>query len=159
MEVVEKEDAVASKSKVDAKLVKALETKFDKLTRKYDLELTNALTKFYLETFLPGIKWKGYECYAVSELHDEFKKTFKLKTNAKWNKEHIEATFHFVKIFEGTGSIEMAKTMKDLCNVFAKPMQAIQVDQQELKDLALELQAAENGISVEALIEASKQPQ
>lgn len=155
MEVVEKK----TDGSVDAKLVAKLTTQFEKAessykTKKYMVELDKTLVKFYTESFLTGITWKGYECYAISELNTAFKKAFKTKTTALFGREHIEATFHFIKNFEGTGSVEMAETMRKFCDAFAKPMNEIQVDIQELKDVATELQAAENGITVDEFVKA-----
>ena len=148
-------------SKVDAKLVKELTNKFEKLekdfkTKKFLVELSETLVDFYTENFLPGIKWTGYECYAISELDKGFKSTFgRDKTSKLWSRDNIEATFHFIKTFEGTGSILFASDMKDFCDAFAKPMNEIQKNMQELKDVATELNAAEHGISVSQLISQS----
>lgn len=153
-------ELVDNTKKVDEKLVEKLTKSFEKAEasfkdKKFMIELTKEQVKFYTEKFLPGVTWKGYECYAVAELSKSFKETFAKKTTALWNREHVEATFHFIKTFEGTGSIELAEQFKDFCDAFAKPMQDIQTEIQELKDLATELQAAEQGVTVEQLIQGS----
>jgi len=154
MEIVEK------KSNVDTNLVKELTTKFESLEqgfkdKKYMVELSKDLVEFYSEGFLNNITFKGYECYAIAELEKEMTSVFKAKTKALVKREHIEATFHFVKTFEGQG-ITMAVMFRDLCDAFAKPMQEIQTELQELKDVATELQAAEQGVDVDTLLKGGE---
>ena len=63
----------------------------------------------------------------------------------------IEAIFHFLKNYIGTG-VDSAIKFRSICDQFALPMQEINTDRQTLKDVALELTAAEKGISVESLV-------
>ena len=151
MEIVEK------KKGVDTNLVKELTTKFESLEKefkdkKYMVELTKDLVEFYSVGFLNNITFKGYECYAIAELEKEMVSVFTNKTKALFKREHIEATFHFIKTFEAKGTAT-AVMFKGLCDAFAKPMQEMQVELQELKDVATELQAAEQGVSVETLLQ------
>jgi hypothetical protein len=63
----------------------------------------------------------------------------------------IEAIFHFLKNYVGTG-VDSAIKFRSICDQFALPMQDINNDRQTLKDVALELTAAEKGITVESLV-------
>jgi hypothetical protein len=56
-----------------------------------------------------------------------------------------------LKNYVGTG-VDAAIKFRSICDQFALPMQEINVDRQTLKDIALELTAAEKGISVESLV-------
>jgi hypothetical protein len=57
-----------------------------------------------------------------------------------------------LKNYESKG-FEFAQTFKEACDQFAVPMQEINQDRQNLRDASLEMTAAEQGISVENLVE------
>jgi hypothetical protein len=121
--------------------------------KEYAIKLDKKETRFMYDNFLTTVKWKGYECYAVDQIYDALSKISNSKTgtiNGKLSSQFIEAIFHFIKTYEGTG-FENAKLFKVVADEFAKPMQELNNDRQILRDLSLELMAAENGISVEEL--------
>jgi hypothetical protein len=102
----------------------------------------------------PKFQWKGYESYAISETYRQLEAERDGNgINAKFSVEIIEATFHFLKNFIGTG-FELAIPFKKICDQFALPVQEINQDRQSLKDASLELIASEKGIKVEELVEA-----
>lgn len=162
MKVIKAEDVPTSNEKtqgVDPAKVEALREQFDLLqnqlnTKTYGVLLGKEQTTHLFETVYENLQWKGYESYAISETYDQLKalvnKKGELNGNAKT--EIIEATFHFLKNHVSTG-VTNARLFRQICDQFAIPMQEINNDRQGLKDLSLELVAAEQGIPVEQLIE------
>ena len=149
---------------VDPALVEAAQQKFDVLrqqleTKEYSVELSTELTKFLFDEFYSKVSWKGYESYAISETYDQLSTIVKdgvLSGLAKV--EVIEAIFHFLKNHIGTGVTD-ARGFKQICDAFAVPMKEINEDRQRLRDASLELVAAEQGISVESLVENAQKAQ
>jgi hypothetical protein len=145
--------------------VAKLQEKFDSFkqmldTKTYGVYLDAELSKFFFESFYPSIQWKGYESYAVSESYDRLKDQVNEEglLNGKVRPEIVEAVFHFIKSFVSTG-IENARLFKRTADQFAITVQEINQDRQELKDISLELVAAEKGITVESLTgELQKDP-
>jgi hypothetical protein len=136
-----------------------LQEKFDVLqstinNKQYNLLLDDELTSVLMTEVFPKFQWKGYESYAVSETYIQLEKA---RTgdgiDSKFPAEIIEATFHFLKNFVGTG-FELAVPFKKICDQFALPVQEINQDRQNLKDVSLEIVATEKGINVEDLVEA-----
>jgi hypothetical protein len=116
--------------------------------------LDEELTKVLMNDVFPKFQWKGYESYAVSETYTQLEKVRNGKgIDSKFPVEIIEATFHFLKNFVGAG-FEMAVPFKKICDQFALPIQEINQDRQNLKDVSLEIIATEKGIRVEDLVEA-----
>lgn len=162
MKVIKAEDVPTSNQNtpegVDPKRVEELREKFDLIQnqlneKKYDLYLDKKQTEFLFSEVYENLQWKGYESYAISETYDQLKSlTAKGEINGQCKVEIIEATFHFLKNHHSTG-VENARLFRQICDQFAIPMQAINNDRQELKDLSLELVAAEQGIPVEQLVE------
>lgn len=136
-----------------------LQEKFDVLqstinNKKYDLLLDEKLTQVLMTEIFPEFQWKGYESYAVSETYTQLEKARSGKgIKSKFPVEIIEATFHFLKNFVGVG-FELAVPFKKICDQFALPIQEINQDRQNLKDISLELIATEKGINVEDLVES-----
>lgn len=78
--------------------------------------------------------------------------------NGKIPTEIVEAVFHFLKNYSGQG-VESAGLFKQICDQFALPMKEVNEDRQHLRDISLELVAAEQGIEVETLVERLNQQQ
>jgi hypothetical protein len=154
---VENEGPTTTNTPVNEARVAELKEKFDTFqetlkTKNYTVllneEQTNALTTNFYNKF----KWKGYESYAVAETYEQITSKVNGGTlNASFPVEIIEATFHFIKNYEGEG-VNDATVFKGICDQFAIPMQEINQDRQELRDISLELVATEQGISVETLV-------
>lgn len=166
MKVIKAEDVPTTSKEtpqIDAAKVEELREKFDLLqnqlnSKTYGLLLGKEQTTHLFETVYENLQWKGYESYAISETYDQLKslinKKGELNGNAKT--EIIEATFHFLKNHVSTG-VSNARLFRQICDQFAIPMQEINNDRQQLKDLSLELVATEQGIPVEKLIEGLRQ--
>jgi hypothetical protein len=157
-EVLEPQIKNASTPNVDKKVVAELTEKFEALqkeieTKQYGIALTKEQTTFLLEEFFVNVAWKGYEAYAISETYKALTGVVnKGAINGKINAEIVEAIFHFLKNYEAKGH-QFAQTFKEACDQFAVPMQEINQDRQDLRDASLEMTAAEQGISVENLVE------
>jgi hypothetical protein len=107
--------------------------------------------------FFNNVAWNGYECYAISETNKEMTKivdrfsTKEFKNNKRsftLKAEVLEALFHFIKQYTGTG-LESASNHRALCEDFSVAMAELNVDRAALRDLAMEAEAAKHGISVE----------
>ena len=142
---------------IDQVLVAELTEKFDAIrqvvdTKKYSVLLDADQTSALLNEFYPAFQWKGYESYAVAETYTQLSEMVKGdKIDAGADAPIIEAFFHFLKNYVGTG-VDSAIKFRSICDQFALPMQEINVDRQAVKDVALELTAAEKGITVESLV-------
>ena len=138
-------------------LVAQLVEKFDNMkmlvdTKKYSILLDEDQTTALINEFYPDFQWKGYESYAVAETYNQLREMVKdEKIDSGADAPIIEAIFHFLKNYIGTG-VDSAIKFRSICDQFALPMQDINTDRQTLKDVALELTAAEKGISVESLV-------
>ena len=138
-------------------LVAQLVEKFDNMkmlvdTKKYSILLDKDQTTALMNEFYPEFQWKGYESYAVAETYNQLREMVKdEKIDSGADAPIIEAIFHFLKNYIGTG-VDSAIKFRSICDQFALPMQDINTDRQTLKDVALELTAAEKGISVESLV-------
>lgn len=163
-EVLEPQIVNQSEKKIDKKLVAELTEKFDSLrqvveTKKYGVALSKEQTSFMFDEFYQNVEWKGYESYAIAETHKKLSEIVKNgETNGTVEAEIIEAVFHFLKNYVSRGQ-KFAQLFKEICDQFAVPMQEINQDRQDLRDLSLELTAAEQGISVEKLVEQYQQSQ
>jgi len=170
MKIVKASDVNEQGVQIDSVKVTELTAKFDEvqkeiIDKKYDVTLSKETSDYLMQVFYEQVSWKGYESYAISETFeklfaeliefDEVEDTdeavveYKISLNA----EIIEAVFHFLKNFIGTG-VKYAKLFKDTCDSFAIGVQAINDDRVILRDLSLELTAAEQGIEVETLVKA-----
>jgi len=142
---------------IDQVKVAELSEKFDAMkqvvdTKKYAILLDKDQTNALLNEFYPSFQWKGYESYAVAETYNQLSEMVKSdKIESSADAPIIEAIFHFLKNYVGTG-VDAAIKFRSICDQFALPMQEINMDRQTLKDIALELTAAEKGISVESLV-------
>jgi hypothetical protein len=168
MKVIKAKDVPQTKTvsgEVNPNAIAELQEKFDAMkqmidTKSYDIFLDPELSKFFFESFYPAIQWKGYESYAVSESFDRMMdiKQDDGSVRGKARPEIIEAVFHFIKSYMGSG-IENARSFKRMADQFAITIQEINQDRQNLKDISLELVAAEKGITVESLTgELQKDP-
>jgi hypothetical protein len=157
-EVLEPQIKNESMPNIDKKLVAELTEKFETLqkeieTKQYGIALTKEQSSFLFDQFFVNVAWKGYEAYAIAETYKALKTVeTKGEINGKINAEIVEAIFHFLKNYESKG-FEFAQTFKEACDQFAVPMQEINQDRQNLRDASLEMTAAEQGISVENLVE------
>lgn len=134
--------------------------------KKYGVKVSADSAVYLLDDFLNKIAWSGYESYAIKEIYEavngirsesDKKGNFSIEGDLK--PEVIEAIFYFVKKYEGHGWKE-AIVFKGVADAFAIPMQEINGDRQVLRDLSLELIAAEQGVEVEKIREQySAQPQ
>lgn len=133
--------------------------KFDALQNElnekgYGVVLDKTLTSTLINDLYPSFEWKGYESYAITETYKQISESIKNEEiNAKFPVEVIEATFHFLKNHVGKGHI-LATNFKLICDAFAVSIQEINTDRQLLKDLSLELVAAEKGIDINDLIKS-----
>ena len=161
MKVVKANDVPTQEQKqnnaIDQVLVAELTEKFDAMkqvvdTKKYSILLNKEQTSALLNEFYPAFQWKGYESYAVAETYNQLSEMVKGDViDSTADAPIIEAIFHFLKNYVGTG-IDSAIKFRAICDQFALPMQEINTDRQTLKDIALELTAAEKGITVESLV-------
>ena len=149
---------------IDPAVVQAAQDKFDLLrnqldSKEYAVELSTELTSFLFDVFYSKVSWKGYESYAIAETFDQLKSAVQGDTlNGTIKPEIIEAIFHFLKNHVGVG-ITDARGFKELCDVFAIPMKELNEDRQSLRDASLEVVAAEQGITVENLVENAQKAQ
>jgi hypothetical protein len=168
MKVIKATDVPQSTTQVgevNHSLVETLQQKFDALkqlldTKSYGVFLDADLTKFALETFYPNVEWKGYESYAVTETYDQLSslKQDNGSIQGQVRPEIVEAVFHFIKGYISKGT-ENARLFKRMADQFAITIQEINTDRQDLKDVSLELVAAEKGITVQQLTgELQKDP-
>ena len=163
MEIVENN---TTKKTNDAKVAK-LEAKFEKAqkafeTQEYTMEVTKDSMTFLLTDFATNLKFKGYSSYGITEVYNaletlkEDKKTESFK--GKFKKEYVEALFHFIREFEGTG-LKTAKSHRALSDEVAPVMQKVNQNMQNFKDLATELEAAKQGVEPEELVRAMQAAQ
>lgn len=144
-------------NEINPSLVAELKERFDTEqntlnTKEYSVFLNSEQTDFLLNYVYDNITWKGYESYAISETNTAFRNLVKKgELNGTAKPEMVEAIFHFLKNFTGTG-VNNATTFRQVCDQFAVPMTEINEDRQKLRDLSLELVAAEQGIPVENVI-------
>ena len=138
--------------KIEEEIVALQETLAKK---KYRIKTTTETFDYLLNTFYKEVKWEGYECYAISETHKEFSKISEKLKPSKTGKvgfsikpEILEATFHFVKKHNGTG-LDSAKPHRLLCEDLSVTMAQMNEDRKELRELAMEAEAAKHGITVE----------
>jgi hypothetical protein len=170
MKVVKAEDVTTSTNnqleetttpQVDQAKVEELREKFDLLqtqlnSKEYDLLLNEEQTHHLMNEVYPNLTWKGYESYAISETYEQLESKRRGDgINGTIKTEIVEATFHFLKNHVSTG-VNNARLFRQICDQFALPMQAINNDRQQLRDLSLELVSMEQGIPVEQLIEGLK---
>ena len=148
--------------KIDKKKVAELQEKFDVLqsqltNKEYEVLLNEEQTTFLFDVAYESIQWKGYESYAISETYDVFQSHVKEgKLNAKVKVEIVEAIFHFLKNYIGTG-VKNARLVRQLCDQFALTITEINKDRQTMRDLSLELVSTEQGIPVEQLLHRLEQ--
>lgn len=149
---------------IDQKRIAEAQENFDRTrqiieTKSYGLALNKEQTTYLLERFFDQVSWKGYESYAIAESYKQIKELVKKnEINGKSKVEIIEAIFHFLKNHIGTG-VKDAEIFKQVCDQFAVPMKEINEDRQTLRDLSLELIAAEQGITVEKAMEELQKAQ
>jgi ElaB/YqjD/DUF883 family membrane-anchored ribosome-binding protein len=146
-----------------------LQTKLSK--KKYRVKTTTETMNYLMDEFYADVPWAGYECYAIGETHAQVKKVLdkaieKLVESGKdTNKisftipvEILEALFHFVKQYPGKG-VEVAAKHRLLAEDLSVPMSQLNQDRNELRDLAMEAEAAKHGITVEEYKNAASQMQ
>lgn len=165
MKIVKAEDVQEQTPQVDQKKIAELQEKFDRErqlieTKQYGVALNEEQTAFLFDEFYEFVDWKGYESYAISETHNQLTQLRQEGStlNGKIPTEIVEAVFHFLKNYSGQG-VESAGLFKQICDQFALPMKEVNEDRQHLRDISLELVAAEQGIEVETLVERLNQQQ
>lgn len=160
---MKKQDVKVNSNEVDKKVVEQKEAQFDAVNsavtgKKYELKLDTDAVEGLLN-FFDSVEWKGYECYGVEKLYDSFipelkevgeesENLFVLETEVE--PDVVEAMFYFIKSYTANG-IEEAHLFRKMADAFSVPMQNINIDRQALRDAALELQAAEQGMTVEEM--------
>ena len=136
-----------------------LQEKFDALNttlneKTYAVVLSKEQTSVLMNEIYPTFAWKGYESYAIAETHKQISAAVKKdEIKSSFSAEVIEAVFHFLKSYEGKG-VTLAHTFKSICDQFAIAVQEINTDRQSLKDLSLELIAAEKNIDINELVDS-----
>lgn len=176
MEIVRKnskkveEQISAAQATVDQERIEKAQREFDTFnavltTKEYEVKLGNKEADYVLNEFIENLHWKGYESYAIKEMHDalmgiktDSDKNGNFSLEGKVKPEIIEALFYFIKNYIGKGYKE-AKLFKEVADALAIPMQEINNDRQTLRDLSLELIAAEQGVEVEKIKEQYQQQQ
>jgi hypothetical protein len=152
------ETTSTNEAEIQVKIAQTQE-KFDTLQNElnekgYGVVLDKTLTSTLINDLYPSFEWKGYESYAITETYKQISESIKKEEiNAKFPVEVIEATFHFLKNHVGKGHT-LATNFKLICDAFAVSIQEINTDRQLLKDLSLELVAAEKGIDINDLIKS-----
>jgi len=139
--------------------------------KKYRVKTTTGTMNYLMDEFYPNVQWKGYECYAIDETYTQVKKVLdkamdKLAESGKDTDklsftipvEILEALFHFVKEFPGKGR-EHAQLHRLLAEDLSVPMSQLNQDRQQLRDLAIEAEAAKHGITVDEYKKAASQLQ
>jgi hypothetical protein len=131
--------------------------------KKYKVKTTVDTFNWMMDTFYSTVTWEGYECYAIAETYKEYDKAFSKakptstgKVNIPVLPEILEASFHFMKKYTGTG-VKTAAIHRTLCEDFSVTMAELNVDRQGLYDLATEAEAAKHGISVAEYKKAAQQ--
>lgn len=146
-------------NKIDLKKIEELKVKFDDFKdildkKEYELTFTKECFDFLTGTFLNKIEWTGGEAYALSEIMKVlYNDNNKPEVSISFKPEVLEAVFHFLKKFTDKG-ILYVNTFKQTTDKVAEGITKINQDRQELKDISLELVAAENGITVEQALTA-----
>jgi hypothetical protein len=170
LKVVKTNKSVSKKStKIESNLIKELELKYDNFTKEifgnselniqpkaYKVELTkNGLE--YLKYTISNTIWKGLtEAIQLNEIEEflsdksQNNSYLNLNLNFELNWSQLNRLYSFIKNVQGLG-IKDAKNYFDLINKLTIPMEQLLKDQQEHKNIVLELQAAQNGISVEQM--------
>lgn len=162
--VLENPTTEAPESQIDQKRIAEAQEKFDRTrqiieTKSYGVALNTSQTDFLLNNFFENVSWKGYESYAISESFKQIEVLVKDgEINGSCKVEIIEAIFHFLKNHIGSG-VKSADLFRQVCDQFAVPMKEINEDRQTLRDLSLELIAAEQGITVETAMEELQKAQ
>lgn len=164
-ETIKEQEAVVNQEKIDK-----AQQNFDTFNavlveKKYPVKLSQVASKYLIEEMFSNIKFKGAEAYAVKEVYDNLL-LIKEPTNKESNSNYlfngelkpevIEAMFFFIKQYEGRGYLE-ASLFKEVADGFSSPMQLLNEDRQHLRDLSLELIAAEQGVEVEKVKEQYSQ--
>ena len=131
--------------------------------KKYKVKTTAETFSWMMETFYTTVSWEGYECYAIAETYKEYDKAFSKAKPSSTGKltipvmpEILEASFHFMKKYTGSG-LDTAKNHRALCEDFSVTMAELNTDRQGLYDLATEAEAAKHGISVADYKKAAQQ--
>jgi hypothetical protein len=161
MKVVKNDDLLEApdmENGIDKIKIAELQENFDRTrqmmeTKKYDIFLTAPQTAFLFNEFYKNVEWKGYESYAISETYQYINSLVDVDgiINGQIPTEITEAVFHFLKNYTARG-FEAAVLFRQVCDQFALPMKEINEDRQILRDISLELVAAEQGIEVETLV-------
>ena len=159
------ETVATAPKQIDEKKVAELREQFDAMqqmltTKEYAVLISKENTEFLFNEFYQNVSWKGYESYAISETYERLNAQIKKdgSLNGKVSVEIIEAVFHFLKNYMGSG-FKFAKAFREVCDQFAIPMNEINQDRQNLRDLSLELVSVEQGIPVEQLIKNLQEQQ
>lgn len=156
----------SQEGQIDQAKVAEIKERFDILNstlaaKSYSVSLNVELLNYLLNEFFETLDRKGYESFAVSEctrlLNESRKEVRNLKSmttdfvDCQYKPEVIEAIFHFLKGYVGKG-VKSAQFHKQVCDQFSVAINVLNQDRVDLRDLSLELHAAENGIPVEQLI-------
>tara|TARA_R100000005_G_C4958327_1_gene176087 strand:+ start:333 stop:920 length:588 start_codon:yes stop_codon:yes gene_type:complete len=135
------------------------------MKKKYRFKTDESTLNYLMTEFYANVSWEGYECYAISETNKELSKLVEKAKPSKTGKvgislkpEILEAVFHFVKKHSGTG-LKSAMPHRMLCEHMSIAMAELNNDRAQLRDMAMEAEAAKHGISVEDYKKAAAQIQ
>lgn len=161
----EKEALKEQESAVNQEKIDKAQQNFDTFNavlveKKYPVKLSFVASNYLMKEFFSNLKFKGAEAYAVKEVYDNMQslvlkgnnQSKEYLINGELKAEIIEAMFFFIKQYEGRGYLE-ASLFKEVADGFSTPMQLLNEDRQYLRDLSLELIAAEQGVEVEKIKE------
>lgn len=153
---MENQTELDSVGQVDSELVNSLQEKFDEMQENlkeklYSIEFSEQSTDYLRNEFMLYIEFKGLECYTVNKIQEQMVDS----DQTEYESTLIEALFYFIQNRQGSG-IEESRLLQTLADDVAPAMRAINQDRQDFKDLATELTAAEQGISVEDFVKAQQ---
>jgi hypothetical protein len=100
------------------------------------------------------IKWKGQNVFDIIAL-SEIVNDLVVDIEVMQPKEKIKALFHFIANYEFTGITEIF-VIKSILTNLSKVLGEVGKDEQDLRDAAFELQAAEQGILPETMANAAE---
>ncbi len=147
---------------VNPAFLKDMEARFDAakdaaVNAEFVLEMTNDSVEYLIGSVMRGAAWKGVSSYPVVKVTDDLAALIdgaeKTEGGVKFTVKGdlLEASFHFISGHEGKGYDE-AKRHSEVAAVLVKPFNALNELRKKMREAALELQAAEAGMTVDELM-------
>jgi hypothetical protein len=132
--------------------IEELTKAFDKLTedlavKQYTATFKKEHADFFIQDFLPNIKFQGRQAFDVAEINELFGGIGENGAVTS-KKEIIIAVFNYLLMHEMTG-VSKIHVMKEVLLVLSSTIEVINADNQLLQDAGFELVAAQNGITPE----------